>query len=115
LFGGLAVTLGFTTPFASAVLMAVLANAALVVHGRHGLWNTAGGFEYPLALIGSTLALGVHRPWSVQPGPPRRLDDERARLGLRCRRHRRAGLGGRHDGARNGVRAGHDQTLGQCA
>jgi putative oxidoreductase len=62
LAGGLALALGFVTPLAAAALMAVLANAALVVHGRNGLWNTEGGFEYPLVLACVALALAFTGP-----------------------------------------------------
>jgi putative oxidoreductase len=57
LLGGLALAVGLATPLAAAALIAVLANAAWVVHRRHGLWNTAGGWEYPLVLITAALAL----------------------------------------------------------
>ncbi|GAB2983950.1 hypothetical protein GCM10017788_39880 [Amycolatopsis acidiphila] len=115
LVGGLALALGFATPFAAAVLMAVLANAALVVHGRHGLWNTAGGFEYPLALIGSTLALAFTGPgrfsldhlvgWATSGPVWGFAAVVVAMLGLVV------GMAAHERGAR----AGHDQTLGQAA
>jgi putative oxidoreductase len=57
LLGGLALGVGLATPLAAAALIAVLANAAWVVHRRHGLWNSAGGWEYPLVLITAALAL----------------------------------------------------------
>ena len=54
---GLALALGFATPLAAGMLAAVLANAAWFVHRRNGLWNTAGGFEYPLALAAAAVSL----------------------------------------------------------
>ncbi|MFR9804466.1 DoxX family protein [Pseudonocardia sp. RS010] len=62
LLGGLALALGFATPLAAGVVIAVLANAAWVVHRQHGLWNTNGGYEYPLALAGAALALAFTGP-----------------------------------------------------
>jgi putative oxidoreductase len=115
LFGGLALALGFATPLAAAVLMAVLANAALVVHGRHGLWNTAGGYEYPLVLIGSALALAF-------TGPGRFSLDHLAGWAtggiawgfatvLVAVLGTVAGLAAHEHGARTG----HDRTVGQAA
>jgi len=57
LLGGLALALGFATPLAAALLTGVLANAAWTVHRRNGLWNTAGGYEFPLTLAAAALAL----------------------------------------------------------
>jgi putative oxidoreductase len=61
LLGGLALAVGFATPLAAAAIIAVLANAAWVVHRRNGLWN-AGGYEYPLALIASAVSLAFTGP-----------------------------------------------------
>jgi putative oxidoreductase len=57
LLGGLALALGFATPVAAALLAGVLANAAWTVHRRNGLWNTEGGYEFPLTLAAAALAL----------------------------------------------------------
>jgi putative oxidoreductase len=57
--GGLALALGAGTPVAAGLVIAVLANAAWTVHRPNGLWNTAGGYEYPLVLAGAALALAV--------------------------------------------------------
>jgi putative oxidoreductase len=62
LLGGLALALGFGTPFAAAAIIAVLANAAWVVHRPHGLWNTGGGYEFPLVLIAAAAALAFTGP-----------------------------------------------------
>jgi putative oxidoreductase len=62
LAGGLALAFGAGTPVAAGVVIAVLANAAWVVHRPNGLWNTAGGYEYPLALGGTALALALTGP-----------------------------------------------------
>jgi putative oxidoreductase len=60
--GGLGLAFGFATPFAAAAVTAVLANAAWVVHRRNGLWNTAGGYEYPLVLIAAAVSLAWTGP-----------------------------------------------------
>jgi putative oxidoreductase len=62
LAGGLALAFGAGTPVAAGVVIAVLANAAWVVHRPNGLWNTAGGYEYPLVLGGTALALALTGP-----------------------------------------------------
>ncbi|MEH0826116.1 MULTISPECIES: DoxX family protein [unclassified Micromonospora] len=62
LVGALALALGAGTPVAAGVLIAVLANAAWVVHRPNGLWNTAGGYEYPLVLAGAALTLALTGP-----------------------------------------------------
>jgi putative oxidoreductase len=62
LIGGLTLAVGFANPFAAATIIAVLANAACVVHRRNGLWNTAGGYEYPLVLIAAAVALAWTGP-----------------------------------------------------
>jgi putative oxidoreductase len=59
LAGGLALAFGAGTPVAAGVLIAVLANAAWTVHRPNGLWNTAGGYEYPMVLAGGALALAL--------------------------------------------------------
>jgi putative oxidoreductase len=62
LTGGLALAVGFATPLAAAAIIAVLANAAWVVHRPNGLWNTAGGYEYPLVLIATATTLAFAGP-----------------------------------------------------
>jgi putative oxidoreductase len=62
LAGGVALAFGAGTPVAAGVVIAVLANAAWVVHRPNGLWNTAGGYEYPLVLAGAALALALTGP-----------------------------------------------------
>src|SRR5919206_136550 len=52
--GGLLLALGLMTPLASALLIGVLVVVAVAGHGSHGLWNQAGGYEYP-----PVLAVGV--------------------------------------------------------
>lgn len=58
LAGGCALALGLLTPLAAGALAAVLLSAAWFVHRRNGLWNHAGGVEFPLTLAAAALALG---------------------------------------------------------
>ena len=65
--GGLLIALGLVTPFAAAMLIAVMTSAVLTVHARNGFFNTNNGFEYNLALVAVAFALagiGAGR-WSL--------------------------------------------------
>jgi len=61
--GGLLLTVGLLTPFATAVLVAQTTVIIERVHLRNGFWNTAGGIEYPL-----TLGLGAAALYLAGPG-----------------------------------------------
>jgi putative oxidoreductase len=50
--GGLALALGLATPIAAIALTAVMFAATFFVHAPRGFWAAAGGYEYPLVLIG---------------------------------------------------------------
>ena len=50
LVGGALLALGLVTPVATVLLSAVMTVAILRVHLRNGIWNTAGGFEFPLLM-----------------------------------------------------------------
>ncbi len=50
--GGLALALGLATPIAAIGLTAVMFAATFFVHAPKGFWAAAGGYEYPLVLIG---------------------------------------------------------------
>ena len=47
-FGGLLLVLGLLTRLSAAVVVALMAYAAFVVHLGNGFFWTSGGFEYPL-------------------------------------------------------------------
>ncbi len=57
LVGGILFAVGLLTPLAAAVIIAQVIAIIGHVHLRNGLWNTKGGFEYPLVL--GTVALAV--------------------------------------------------------
>jgi len=48
--GGLAFALGLLTPLAATALIGSMVVAIAKVHWPKGLWNTQGGFEFPLVL-----------------------------------------------------------------
>jgi putative oxidoreductase len=55
--GGALLLLGFATPFGAAAIIGTMINASLTAHRGKGLWNTNGGFEFPLVL--ATVAAGL--------------------------------------------------------
>jgi putative oxidoreductase len=55
--GGILVILGFLTPLAALALIVVMIVAVLAVHLKNGFFNTNGGYEFNLALVGMTLTL----------------------------------------------------------
>lgn len=60
--GGLMVAAGLLTPVAALFVAGDLLVAILTVHIAKGFWNTDGGFEFPLALIGGMVALSLVGP-----------------------------------------------------
>ncbi len=51
-FGGLGLVVGFLCRFSAASLIVIMIGAICMVHGKNGFFQSAGGFEYNLALIG---------------------------------------------------------------
>jgi putative oxidoreductase len=39
--------------------------ATVVVHVRHGIWNTAGGFEFPLLMLTTAYAVSALGPGTM--------------------------------------------------
>ena len=60
--GGLGLALGLLTPIAAAVLIGTMLTAIIKVHGKNGLWNNNGGFEYNLVLLTVAAAIGLAGP-----------------------------------------------------
>ena len=56
-FGGIAVLIGLLVRPAAAGLAVTMLVAIFAVHWSNGLFASAGGFEYPFALLGATVAL----------------------------------------------------------
>ena len=57
LIGGLLLALGLFTPLATMVLIAQTVVIISKAHLPKGFWNTSGGFEYPLVLGASVIAI----------------------------------------------------------
>ena len=60
--GGLLVAVGLLTPIAALLVAGNLLVAILTVHLPKGLWNSDGGYEFPLALLGGLVALSLVGP-----------------------------------------------------
>lgn len=61
-FGGLGLIFGFLTRFSAASLVVIMIGAIVLVHGKNGFFQSAGGFEYNLALIGLLLPTLIAGP-----------------------------------------------------
>ena len=58
-FGGIALLIGLLVRPAAAALAVTMLVAIFAVHWSSGLFASAGGFEYPFALLGANIALLV--------------------------------------------------------
>jgi putative oxidoreductase len=74
--GGSLLVLGLCTPAAVSMLTGVMTNAIRHVHWKNGLWNSDGGVELPVLILGGLAAL-------ADSGPGRFSLDEV--LGIRLR------------------------------
>jgi putative oxidoreductase len=63
--GGALLTVGLVTPAAAAALIGVMSTAIRTVHLKNGPWVTDGGYEYPLALIATLVALADLGPGDI--------------------------------------------------
>jgi putative oxidoreductase len=61
-FGGLGLIVGFLTRFSAASLIVIMIGAIAMVHGKNGFFQSDGGFEYNLALIGLLLPILLAGP-----------------------------------------------------
>jgi putative oxidoreductase len=59
LVGGALLALGLLLPLGAALVIAVMTTATIVVHLDKGLWNSDGGFEFPLVMIAGAFALAA--------------------------------------------------------
>ena len=55
--GGALIALGLFTPFAAAVLIAVMTAAVITVHAPNGIWNTNQGYEFNLLIAAAVFAM----------------------------------------------------------
>jgi putative oxidoreductase len=62
LAGGLLFALGLLTPLAALILTVVMLNAIGTVHWKKGFFNSAGGYEFNLAIVASAVAITAIGP-----------------------------------------------------
>lgn len=66
LLGGALLVLGFLSPLAALVLIAVMTTAILSVHLKNGPWVTDGGYEYNLVLMAVAFVVAANPgDWSL--------------------------------------------------
>ncbi|MDQ6822847.1 MAG: DoxX family protein [Actinomycetota bacterium] len=63
--GGALLALGLFTPAAAAALIGVMSTAIRTVHLKNGPWASDGGYEYPLALLVTMVALADLGPGEI--------------------------------------------------
>ena len=70
--GGLFLVLGLLTPLAAASLVGQGIVIIARVHWPNGFWNSNGGYEFPLALLGGSVAIALTGPgaWSLDARLP---------------------------------------------
>lgn len=51
ILGGFSLGAGLLTPVGTILVVAVMTTAILTAHVRNGIWNSEGGFEFPLLLV----------------------------------------------------------------
>lgn len=65
LAGGALLVLGFLTPLAAALIIAVMVVAIVTVHAKNGPWVTDSGWEYNAVLIAVVFALAGASPGEI--------------------------------------------------
>lgn len=63
--GGLFLAAGVLTPLAATIMVGQLVVIIAKSHWANGFWNRANGFEFPLALFGGTVAIGLIGPGAM--------------------------------------------------
>lgn len=64
-FGGVSLVLGFLTPVGAAAITGVMVSAILSAHWNAGLWTQHGGYEYPVVLAVTAIALTLMGPGAI--------------------------------------------------
>jgi putative oxidoreductase len=62
--GGLCLALGLLTPIAALVVTAAMVTAIFTVHVDKGFFNSQGGYEFPLLIVGACVSLALIGPGS---------------------------------------------------
>ena len=65
LVGGLLLAAGLLTPLAATIIIGQSIVIIAKSHWANGFWNRANGFEFPLALLGGTIAIELIGPGSI--------------------------------------------------
>ncbi|GIN86626.1 oxidoreductase [Heyndrickxia sporothermodurans] len=60
--GGILFAAGFFTPIGAGLIVIIMIDAILSVHGRHGYWLTNNGFEYNFVLIAVVVGVSLIGP-----------------------------------------------------
>jgi putative oxidoreductase len=60
--GGASLALGLLTPLGTILVVGVMTTAILTVHLRNGVWNSEGGFEFPLVMLTCAYAISALGP-----------------------------------------------------
>jgi len=85
-FGGLGLIVGFLSRFSAASNIVIMIGAIVLVHGKNGFFQSEGGFEYNLALIGLLLPILLIGPGKYSVGRflplPKRTGSDRPVLPL---------------------------------
>jgi putative oxidoreductase len=65
--GGALLAAGFLTPVGVALVITTMVAAIITVHLPKGIWNSEGGYEYPLVIIATAFVLAGVGPgqWSL--------------------------------------------------
>jgi putative oxidoreductase len=63
--GGLLLALGLLSPLGNAAIAAAMLVAVALVHWPKGFWNTKGGFEFNLSILGAVVALAFTGPGPI--------------------------------------------------
>lgn len=65
LTGGFTIASGLVTPLGTALIAAVMTTAIISVHLPKGIWNSNGGFEFPLLMLTAVYAVSALGPESL--------------------------------------------------
>src|SRR5438067_266338 len=65
LLGGLLIALGLLWPVGPAVAVGAMLVAIITVHWAKGFFNSKGGIEFPLVMLGSCLAMALGGPGAL--------------------------------------------------
>src|SRR5579875_809194 len=62
LVGGILFTVGYLTWLGAALIVIIIIDAIVTVHGKNGYWADKGGFEYNFVLIAVTIGVALTGP-----------------------------------------------------